>query len=173
MATVKESTKVFGGQALAAGSYFIHSAFVGEDVLKIAGQPDRSYDTLEVRVFDANNQIMKATLRLNGCWRPRRGSDNKSYQASGSFFEGLLKACTGKSFSETRDYINQRLIGFEIGLSYQDYPSTSGGFGRVPVCNVLQNKATNIPQLPAEQAPAAATTAAPAAQSAPINDLPF
>ena len=169
MAT-KESNKVFGGQALAAGSYFIHSAFVGEDVLKVAGQPDRPYDTLEVRVFDANNQVMKATLRLNGCWRPRRGSDNNSYQASGSFFEGLIKACTGKSFSETRDYINQKLVGFEIGLSYKDYPSTSGGFGRVPVCNVLNNKAQNIPQLPAEQpAPQAAPQGAPAAG----NDLPF
>lgn len=172
MATVKESSKVFGGQALAAGSYFIHSAFVGEDVLKVAGQPDRPYDTLEVRVFDANGQVMKATLRLNGCWRPRRGSDNNSYQASGSFFEGLLRACTGKSFSETRDYINQKLVGFEIGLSYKDYPSTSGGFGRVPVCNVLQNKAAQIPQLPAEQAPAVAPTAAPA-QAAPKSDLPF
>lgn len=172
MATVKESSKVFGGQALAAGSYFIHSAFVGEDVLKVAGQPDRPYDTLEVRVFDANNQVMKATLRLNGCWRPRRGSDNNSYQASGSFFEGLIKACTGKSFSETRDYINQKLVGFEIGLSYKDYPSTSGGFGRVPVCNVLQNKVTQIPQLPAEQAPAVAPTAAPAQQQAG-SDLPF
>lgn len=172
MATVKESSKVFGGQALAAGSYFIHSAFVGEDVLKVAGQPDRPYDTLEVRVFDANNQVMKATLRLNGCWRPRRGSDNNSYQASGSFFEGLIKACTGKSFSETRDYINQKLVGFEIGLSYKDYPSTSGGFGRVPVCNVLQNKAQNIPQLPAEQAPTVAPTASPA-QAAPASDLPF
>lgn len=170
MATIKESSKVFGGQALAAGSYFIHSAFVGEDVLKIAGQPDRPYDTLEVRVFDANNQVMKATLRLNGCWRPRRGSDNNSYQAAGSFFEGLIKACTGKSFSETRDYINQKLVGFEIGLSYKDYPSTSGGFGRVPVCNVLNNKAQNIPQLPAEQpAPQAAPQGAPAAG----NDLPF
>lgn len=170
MATAKESSKVFGGQALAADSYFIHSAFVGEDVLKVAGQPDRPYDTLEVRVFDANNQVMKATLRLNGCWRPRRGSDNNSYQASGSFFEGLIKACTGKSFSETRDYINQKLVGFEIGLSYKDYPSTSGGFGRVPVCNVLQNKAQNIPQLPAEQpAPQAAPQGAPAQG----NDLPF
>lgn len=172
MATVKESSKVFGGQALAAGSYFIHSAFVGENVLKVAGQPDRPYDTLEVRVFDANGQVMKATLRLNGCWRPRRGSDNNSYQASGSFFEGLLRACTGKSFSETRDYINQKLVGFEIGLSYKDYPSTSGGFGRVPVCNVLQNKVTQIPQLPAEQAPAVAPTAAPA-QAAPASNLPF
>lgn len=172
MATVKESSKVFGGQALAAGSYFIHSAFVGEDVLKVAGQPDRPYDTLEVRVFDANGQVMKATLRLNGCWRPRRGSDNNSYQASGSFFEGLLRACTGKSFSETRDYINQKLVGFEIGLSYKDYPSTSGGFGRVPVCNVLQNKVAQIPQLPVEQAPAVAPTAAPA-QAAPASDLPF
>lgn len=171
MATAKESTKVFGGQALAAGSYFIHSAFVGEDVLKVAGQPDRPYDTLEVRVFDANGQVMKATLRLNGCWRPRRGSDNNSYQASGSFFEGLIKACTGKSFSETRDYINQKLVGFEIGLSYKDYPSTSGGFGRVPVCNVLNNKAQNIPQLPAEQAPA--QQAAPQGAPAAGNDLPF
>lgn len=166
MAT-KESNKVFGGQALAAGSYFIHSAFVGEDVLKVAGQPDRPYDTLEVRVFDANNQVMKATLRLNGCWRSRRGSDDKPYQASGSFFEGLIKTCMGKSFSETRDYINQKLVGFEIGLSYKDYPSTSGGFGHVPICNILQNRVQNIPQLPAEQAPAVAP------QAAPATDVPF
>lgn len=170
MATAKESTKIFGGQALAAGSYFVHSAFVGEDVLKVAGQPDRPYDTLEVRVFDRNNQVMKATLRLNGCWRSRRGSDDKPYQASGSFFEGLIRACTGKSFSETRDYINQKLVGFEIVLSYKDYPSTSGGFGRVPICNILQNRVQNIPQLPAEQAPAVAP-AAP--QAAPATDVPF
>lgn len=169
MATTKESNKVFGGQALAAGSYFVHSAFVGEDVLKVAGQPDRPYDTLEVRVFDANSQVMKATLRLNGCWRSRRGSDDKPYQASGSFFEGLIRACMGKSFSETRDYINQKLIGFEIVLSYKDYPSTSGGFGRVPICNILQNRVQNIPQLPVEHQQATQ----PASQQAPATDVPF
>lgn len=165
MATEKQSSsKVFGGSSLPAGQYFIHSAFVGEDVLRITGQPDKPYDTLEVRVFGQDNRVCEATLRLNGCWRARRGSDDKAYKASGSFFDGLLRTCIGKSFSETRDYINQNLVGREISLNYQDYPSTSGGFGHVPICNVLQNRVQTIPPLPVQQ------QQAPAQQP---QDVPF
>lgn len=135
------SIKIFGGTSVAAGNYFIASALVTDEVLKIDGQPDKAYDALQlVLKHDANGVAgaeCESTLSLNGCWRPRRGSDDKRYIASGSFFAQLLSACQGKSFDQTRDYINATFANRRISINYTEYPSQSGGFGRVPVVEFL------------------------------------
>ena len=135
------STKVFGGTSVAPGTYHIANAIVTEETLKIEGQADKTYDALQlVLKHDANGVAgaeCDATLSLNGCWRPRRGEDGKRYIASGSLFASLLAACQGKSFDATRDYINANYIGKRISIAYEEYPSQSGGFGRVPKVEFL------------------------------------
>lgn len=188
MAYGKESNKRFGGIALPAGNYFIHSAFCGEDKFQETSGRIRSYDTLEVIVFD-DAGVSRATLKLNGCHRPRKGTDGKAYPFEGKFFEVLQKNCNLKTYSETRDYINATLAGFEIAVAYTSYPSQSGGFGQVPKVHISSNRKA-VPALPANweplraeingaaaSAPAAPPTAAPAAAPAagpaPSNDIPF
>lgn len=190
MSYEKESQRLFGGQSLPAGTYFIHSAFCGTDKLKDASGI-KTYDTIEVRVFDANGQVLPATLRLNGCWRARKGTDGKAYSAEGKFYDTLKKHCMLKTYSETRDYINSTLCGYEIVLTYRQYPAERG-FGNVPTVNINSNRLA-VPALPAgweplranldgtvasaTPAPAAPPTAgaaaAPAAGPAPSDDIPF
>jgi hypothetical protein len=180
MAQEMNSTKIFGGAALPAGTYNIHSAFCDTDSL-IVNDRVKNFETLEVRVFNEQNEVLRSTLRLNGCWRARKGSDGKPYQASGTFFDGLLKHCTGTTFSETRDYINNNLAGFQIILDYTQYPSTTG-FGNIAICNISNDRKA-VPALPADWKPlrakpqpaAAPANAQPAnAQPAqPQGDLPF
>lgn len=135
------STKVFGGTSVTPGTYHITSAIVTEETLKIDGQADRVYDCLQlVLKHDANGVAgaeCEATLSLNGCWRPRRGEDGKRYQASGSLFTSLLASCQGKSFDQTRDFINATYANRRISINYTEYPSQSGGFGRVPIVELL------------------------------------
>lgn len=134
-------TKVFGGTSVPSGNYFISSALISDEVLKIDGEPDKPYKMLQLILKHEQNGAQGAecenTLSLNGCWRPRRGSDDKRYQAKGSFFNDLLKACQGKSFDATRDYINAQFINKRISVNYEEYPSQNGGFGRVPVVEFL------------------------------------
>lgn len=135
------STKVFGGTSVPSGNYFIASAIITEEVLKVDGEPDKPYDCLQLVLKHEQNGAAgvecENTLSLNGCWRPRRGSDDKRYQASGSFFTSLLATCQGKSFDATRDYINAQFVNRRISVNYQEYPSQSGGFGRVPLVEFL------------------------------------
>lgn len=135
------SIKVFGGTSVPAGNYFISSAIITEEILKIDGEPDKPYDCLQLVLKHDNNGTPGAecenTLSLNGCWRPRRDSYDKRYQASGSFFTQLLNTCQGKSFDATRDFINSTFANRRISVNYQEYPSQSGGFGRVPVVEFL------------------------------------
>ena len=135
------STKVFGGTAVQPGTYFIKSAIITDEVLKIPGQADAPYDCLQVVLMHDNNGAVgaecDATLVLNGCWRPRRGSDDQKYQASGSFFTQLIAACQGKSFDQTRDFINATYPNRRISINYTEYPSQSGGFGKVPVVEFI------------------------------------
>lgn len=137
----EESTKVFGGTSVVPGTYFIANAIITDEVLKVPGQADTHYDALQVVLkYDQNGTAgaeVESTLSLNGCWRPRRGSDDKRYQASGSFFAELLKACQGKGFVETRDYIRGSYINRRISVNYTEYPSQHGGYGRVPVVEFL------------------------------------
>lgn len=151
MAQELESQKRFGGTALVAGNYVIHSAFCYQDVLETQKGP-RLYDTLEVRVQDTSGKIPQATLRLNGCWRPRKGSDGQPYSAKGNFFEGLKNRCTGKTFSEVRDFINQNLVGYKINLSWENYPSQTG-FGQVATCGVDTSTRVQVQPLPADWQP--------------------
>lgn len=182
MAQDINSQKIFGGAALPAGTYHIHSAFCSNDSLEINGKV-RQFETLEVRVFNEQNEVLRSTLRLNGCWRPRKGADGKAYQASGTFFESLIKKCAGTTFSETRDYINANLTGFQLVLTYERYPSATG-FGNLPICNISSDRKA-VPALPADWQPlrakpieqqqpeAAPATAAPANDQQPQSDLPF
>lgn len=135
------STKTFGGTSVPAGNYFIVNAIITDEVLKIDGEPDKPYDCLQLILKHDNNGTpgieCENTLSLNGCWRPRRGSDDKRYQASGSFFTQLLSTCQGKSFDATRDFINSTFANRRISVNYTEYPSQHGGFGRVPVVEFL------------------------------------
>lgn len=142
MATEKQSSeKVFGGNTLPSGLYSISRAFIGEAILKRPGEADSPYDTLEIEVKTVNNgqvgTVAAATIRLNGIWRARRDADGKKVQASGTLFEQLLATCQGKSFTETRDYINLNMVGKLVRVDYTEYPSASGGFGHVPVVNLV------------------------------------
>lgn len=136
----KDSEKIFGGSALPAGTYQIVGSDIVEETAKINGE-EVKYDCLRILVADPSAPAvqLKAYLSLNGCWRPRRGSDGNAYQASGNLFDELLKACSGKTFNETRDYIKSTFIGVagksKFILTYKQYPSQSGGFGQVPIAN--------------------------------------
>ena len=137
----EESTKVFGGTSVVPGTYFIIDSIITDEVLTVPGQADTHYDALQVVLaYDQNGARgaeVEATLVLNGCWRPRRGSDDKRYQASGSFFTELLKACQGKGFVETRNHIRNAYNNRRITVDYIEYPSQHGGFGRVPKVEFL------------------------------------
>ena len=144
MAT-RESSKKFGGSSLPSGNYFIGEAFIGEDTLTIAGQAPRTYETLEIAVFtmDANNQPVwhPNTLRLNGCWRKRTSAEGQHLQANGSLFEGLLKSCTGQSFSQVRDFINTKLVGKQFSIAYTTYNAQGGGNGSIPTASIINGTA--------------------------------
>lgn len=134
---VAKSDKSFGGNVVPAGTYIIENARIVENTLTIAGQPERTYDSLELTFKTEQGLPVHGTLSLNGCWRPRCGADGKPYQASGSFFTQVLSACTGKTFTETRDFINQTFANKKVSVNFTDYPSVSGSFGHVPIVEVL------------------------------------
>lgn len=137
----QSSDRTFGGQAIPAGTYFIADAIITNEKLEITGQPTVEYDLLQVVLKEDNNGVagaeLELTLHLNGCHRPRRGSDGNRYQASGSFYDGLIKACQGKSFTQTRDWLKANYANKRISLTYTEYPSQHGGFGRVPKVEFL------------------------------------
>lgn len=140
---VKEtSDRTFGGNAVPAGTYFIADAIITTDKLEITGQPTVEYDLLQVVLKADNNGQpgveLEQTLHLNGCHRTRRGADGGKYRASGSFYDGLLAACQGKSFTQTRDWLRTNYLNKRISLSYDLYPSQHGGFGQVPKVEFLQ-----------------------------------
>lgn len=140
MATTYESDKTFGGSFVSPGSYFISHASITPETAKIDGV-EKEYDKLQLHLKHIQDNgtaggDVETTLSLNGCWRARRGTDGKRYIASGSFYNKLIEACSGKSFSATRDYINANLANKKITLSYDEYPSQQGGWGRVPKCDI-------------------------------------
>jgi len=131
------SEKVFGGNSVLPGTYIISDAIIVEETLTLPGQPQTTYDSLQIVLKTEQGLDVDATLSLNGCWRARRGEDGNAYRASGSLFDLLLANCAGKSFTVTRDYIKTNCATKKIAISYVEYPSTSGGFGRVPVVNFV------------------------------------
>lgn len=134
---VEQSNKVFGGNAVPAGTYIIAGARISNATMNINSE-ERKYHSLELMFTTETGAEVAGTLSLNGCWRPRRGEDGKPYQASGSFFTTLLNACTGKEFTDTRDYINATYKGRKVAVNYTEYPSLSGGYGRVPTVEFAQ-----------------------------------
>lgn len=134
---VEKSNKTFGGNAVPAGTYLISGARIVEATMNLNGE-ERKYDALELMFKTEAGVEVNGTLSLNGCWRPRRGEDGRPYQASGSFFTTLLNACTGKSFTDVRDHINATYQGRKVAVNYTDYPSLSGGYGRVPTVEFAQ-----------------------------------
>lgn len=135
------SDRIFGGSSVPAGTYFVADSIITNEKLEITGQPTVEYDLLQVVLKEDSNGTpgaeLEPTLHLNGCHRPRRGSDGNRYQASGSFYDSLIKACQGKSFTQTRDWIKANYAGKRISLNYTEYPSQHGGFGRVPKVEFL------------------------------------
>lgn len=166
MAQEKGSNKVFGGTAVPAGSYVINRSFVGDAVLRIEGQADRPYETLEVELLHLKQDgtpgdTVLTTLKLNGCWRARTDKNGNLHKHSGTFYEQLMKGFAGKSFADTAKGITQHFRGYTITISYNEYP-TATGVGHVSVV-VLGNKVVAMPPLPAQQpAPQQPGAAAPA-----------
>jgi hypothetical protein len=148
------SSKKIGGNLVAPGRYVINRALISDDVLKQDGQADKPYDTLEVELFhlDANNQLgvqCLNNLRLNGCWRARKGSDGQPYSHRGTFYDKFLGATTGKDFTAGRNYINATLRGYAIDVVHHRYPSTTGDFGTVYEIAISQQPVVaNLPALP-------------------------
>lgn len=137
-----ESTKKFGGSTLNEGTYFIHTSLVTEEDLNIDGNSEGKYDCLWVEVAHiqadgTKGDVLEEAIKMNGCWRERRGSDDKPYKASGSFYDLLFKECGHHSFDFTVEYIKQHLAGKKISVAYIRYPSVRGGFGYVPKIDLL------------------------------------
>lgn len=132
------SDKKFGGNSLPAGNYSINRAIIVDATMTVDGAT-RNYDALIVVVNNEQGVELAQALQLNGCWRARRDADGKRQQASGSFYDQVLKACAGKSFTETRDYINTNLKGKKIAVAYTEYPSAShSGFAYAPKVNFVE-----------------------------------
>lgn len=134
--------KVYGGQTVPAGQYFIIESLITEETLSIRGQADSTYDALNVVLAHNNNgqqgPILETTLRLNGSWRERVDKDGRVLKASGEFYDQILANCQGKSFDFTRDYINQNLKGRKIVVVYTTYVSHNGQIGHIPTINFVQ-----------------------------------
>lgn len=132
-----QSTKTIGSDRIPAGTYQIHGAIISDEKTTINGE-EVTYDGLFLEFAPENGgEKLDFYLQLNGCWRARRGADNKKYQASGSFYEQFLQACYGKSFEIAKEWIISNLKGKKVTVAYTDYPSESGGWAQVPVVNVL------------------------------------
>lgn len=133
------SDKKFGGNSLPAGNYVINRSLIVDATMTVDGAT-RNYDALIVVVNDEQGVELAQALQLNGCWRAHRDAEGKRQQASGSFYDQVLKACAGKSFTETRDYINASLKGKKIAVAYTEYPSASraSGFGYAPKVNFIE-----------------------------------
>lgn len=133
--------KVYGGQTVPAGQYFIHESLITEETLSIRGQADSTYDALNVVLAPNINgnagPILETTLRLNGSWRERVDKDGKVLKANGDFFDNILAACQGKSFDATRDYINANLKQRKIEIAYTTYVSHNGQIGHIPTIKFI------------------------------------
>lgn len=173
MATeIATSTKRIGGAKVQPGNYVIHRAYLSTDVLKQEGKEDRPYDTLEV-VLHALNQgnslgaECPTRLRLNGCWRPRKGADGQPHQDCGTFYDKFLQNCRGMDFTAGRDWINNNLRGFVLQVAHDQYPSTTGDFGTTYRINVSTQAVISpaaLPALPPVPQAAAQPVAQPTSQ---------
>lgn len=134
-------TKIFGSALVPAGTYLIADATNSDEVTTINNQ-EMKYVKLSLNLSHFNDEgkpTGKAgSISLNGCWRPRRGSDGKAYQAGGTFYTELLKACQGKSFEETAQYITNTFKDKKVKVDYLRYPlADTNGFGNLPIINFV------------------------------------
>lgn len=146
----KGSKKIFGGTAVPAGSYIINRGFVGDAILRITGQDDKPYETLEAELLHIKQDgtpgdVCLTTLKLNGCWRPRIDKNGGIHKHSGTFYESLMRGFMGKSFADTAKGLTDHFRGYIITISYEEYQSDNG-VGHVSKVN-LGNKVTNMPAL--------------------------
>lgn len=156
MAGEKKSNKIFGGTAVPAGSYVVNQAFIGEGVLRLTGQAERKYPTLEVELLHLQadgtpGAVVLQTLKLNGIWRPRKDKDGNLVRHGGSFYQRLLEKFSGQSFEATAEAITNQCRGIIITIAYQEYV-TDDGVGHVSTVNAGQ-KVTAMPALVPHVAP--------------------
>ena len=136
--SVQNSTKIFGGNKLAAGRYIISDAVICEETFKL-NNVDTKYECLQINVFhtnpttglvmtDSNNQPVSAatTLSLNGIWRSKTAADGSIRKNSGSMFDQLLQDFRGKTFSEVRDAINASYKNKAFVLTYEEFVGENG-----------------------------------------------
>lgn len=141
--TIKQDAcdKVYGGQTVPAGEYIIVESDITVEPLKIRGQADSEFDSLNVRVAPIVNgaagQTLETSIRLNGSWRDRVDKDGRIRKASGTFFDTIGAICTGKSFDFTRDHINSTHKGKKIVLKYDTYVSHNGQVGHIPTIDFM------------------------------------
>lgn len=166
------SNKRIGGAKVQPGNYVIHRAYIDTDKIKREGKEDLEYDTLEVVLFELNQDRSLGTecpirLRLNGCWRPRKGADGKPYQDGGTFYDKFLQNCRGMDFTAGRNWINANLRGFVLQVAHTQYPSTTGDFGttyNIDVSTQAIVAPALLPALPPIPQPAAQPVAQPTVQ---------
>jgi hypothetical protein len=134
-------TKIFGSALIPAGTYLIADATNSDEVTTINNQEVKYVKlALNLSHFNAEGEPTgkAGSISLNGCWRPRRGSDGQAYQASGTFYTELLKACQGKSFEETAQYITNTFKDKKVKVDYLRYPlANTNGFGNLPIINFV------------------------------------
>ena len=136
--TIEKSTKVFGGNKLAAGRYIIAEAVICEETFNNNGV-DTKYECLQLNVFHTDpvtglvmvgpdNQPVSAaaTLSLNGIWRSKTAVDGSIRKNSGSMLEKLLSDFRGKTFSDVRNSINSSYKGKAFTLAYEEFVGENG-----------------------------------------------
>lgn len=135
--SVQNSTKIFGGNKLAAGKYIIADAIICEETFTL-NNVDTKYECLQINVFhtnpvtglammDPNNQpvFAAATLSLNGIWRSKTAADGSIKKNSGTMFDELIQTFRGKTFSEVRDAINSSYKNKAFTLTYAEFVGES------------------------------------------------
>ena len=100
-----------------------------------------TYDCLQLVLTtdnkDKNAKSNEVMLPLNGSWREHRGRDGRMYKASGSLFDEIFINCQGKSFVESRDWINDNIQNRRISVKFTRYQTEKGGFWHVPIANFI------------------------------------
>ena len=136
--TVQTSTRIFGGNKLAAGRYIIFDAVISKESFDNNGV-NTDYECLQLNVvhtnpttglamLDASNQpvMASATLVLNGIWRSKIAADGAIMKNTGTMLDQLLQDFRGKTFSEVRDAINASYKNKPFTITYSEFIGTNG-----------------------------------------------
>ena len=136
--SVQNSTKIFGGNKLAAGRYIISDCVISEETFNNNGV-DTKYECLQINVLHTNpttgmvmlgpdNQPIAAaaTLSLNGIWRSKTTADGSIKKNSGSMFDELMQKFRGKTFSEVRDLLNASYKNKSFTITYDEFVGENG-----------------------------------------------